>query len=75
MATLAAIYGNYDALEVAFEQGQSIMNTLDGTSMIDLTNKAKVFMPSIYRQILREDGFLIDSQDDDYFQVILNFDI
>ena len=37
------------------------MNTLDGTSMIDFTNKAKVFMPSIYRQILREEDFLIDS--------------
>lgn len=50
------------------------MNTLDGTSLLELTNNSNVFKPVIFKQILNDDNFLFDSQEDDFFKVILNTD-
>ena len=52
MATLAAFFGNYDALEIAFEQGMDLMSTLDGTTLLDLTKNSNVFIPVIFKKIL-----------------------
>lgn len=50
------------------------MNTLDGTSLLDLTKNSPVFKPVIFKQILNDESFLFDSQEDDFFKVILNTD-
>ena len=61
MATLAAFFGNFEALEVAFDQGCTLMNTLDGTSILDLTRNSKIFKPVIFKKILEDEDFLFDS--------------
>ena len=75
MATLAAFFGNYDALEIAFEQGMDLMSTLDGTTLLDLTKNSNVFIPVIFKKILQDPNFTFDSQEDDYFKVILDTDL
>ena len=60
MATLAAYTGNFEALEIAFEQGVQLMNTLDGTSLLDLTKNSNVFIPVIFRKIHNDPNFLFD---------------
>lgn len=61
MATVAASFGSRQALEVAFEQGCILMNSLDGISLLEITKRSNVFNSIIYNNILEDDNFLFDS--------------
>ena len=74
IATVAASFGSREGLDVAFEHGFNLMNTLDGISLLEITEKSNVFNSIIYNKILNDDNFLFDSQEDDFFTELLKLD-
>ena len=74
IATIAARFGSRKSLETAFENGVSLMNTLDNTTILDITNKANVFNHIVYQKILSDSKFLFDRQDDIFFSTMIRMD-
>lgn len=74
IATIAAAFGSRQGLMVAFENGISLMNTLDGTSLLDLTKSSNVFNEIIFRKIDQDEDYIFVSQEDDFFISLLNLD-
>lgn len=74
IATIAAAFGSRQGLMVAFENGVSLMNTLDGTSLLDLTKSSNVFNEIIFRKIDQDEDYIFVSQEDDFFISLLNLD-
>ena len=59
---------------VAFENGVSLMNTLDGTSLLDLTKSSNIFNEIIFKKIHQDEDYIFVSQEDDFFISLLNLD-
>lgn len=74
IATIAAAFGSRQGLMVAFENGVDLMNTLDGTSLLDLTNSSNIFNEIIFRKINLDEDYIFVSQEDDFFISLLNID-
>lgn len=74
IATLAAAFGSHLALQVAFDNGIKLLNTLDGTSLLDITKKSSIFNPIIYHKILEDGDYLFDTQEDDFFALLISLD-
>ena len=51
------------------------MNTLDGTSLLDLTKSSNVFNEIIFGKIDQDEDYIFVSQEDDFFISLLNLDI
>ena len=60
---------------IAFENHISLMNTIDGTSLLDLTKSSNVFNEIIFSKIFKDEDYIFVSQDDDFFISLLNLDI
>lgn len=75
MATISAGFGSRLGLETAFENREHLLNTIDGTSILDITEKSNVFNAIIYQKILNDGHkFLFDSPEDDFFLHMLSQD-
>ena len=75
MTTVSASFGSRLGLETAFENGEHLLNTLGGYSLLDICKKSNVFNSVIYNKILSDGNkFLFTSPDDDFFLHMLNLD-
>ena len=47
---------------------------MDGTSLLDITKKSSIFHSITYRKILDEGDYLFDTQEDDFFALLISLD-
>lgn len=59
---------------IAFENNIRLMNTVDGTSLLDLTQNSNVFNEIIFSKILQDKDYIFVSQEDDFFISLLKLD-